>query len=238
MIFDQTFSLFDIPRVFLLMFLEIILSADNALVMGMLVHHLPSFQRSRALFVGLFSAFLLRGLSLFFISSLLHMAWIQLIGAAYLLFLSIRYFLGSTKEFSFLEATKGGFWKTVVLIEIFDLAFALDSILAGLAFITTLPSGKGGRGIHPKLWIVYLGTILGLLVIRFAAKLFSEWITVFPNLKRAAHLIVGWIGIKLIVTASDQMWGLPLPWMAVFETIYWIVFTGLFLSGFVKIKKA
>jgi YkoY family integral membrane protein len=225
-LFGQTFDLLDVPRVFLLCFLEILLSADNALILGLIVHHLPILQRRRALLIGLVSAFVLRGIALLSLSVLLTYRWIQMVGALYLLFLCGRYFWGRRKEFSSFEKTKGGFWKVVFLVELFDLAFALDSVLAGIAFISP-PPVLGG--VHPKLWIVYVGAILGMLAIRFAAQLFSSWLTIFPQLQRSAHLIVGWIGVKLAVSSVIEV-------DMVLDIIYWLVLVLLFLSGLRRVK--
>src|SRR3990167_981118 len=162
MFLSQTFDPSDIPRLVALTFLEIVLSADNAIVLGLLVHSLAPESRRKALSIGLLSAFVLRVLALLAISILLAYPWLQLLGAAYLIYLAIQHFFKTRKE-QLVPAVRS-FWKTVLLIELFDLAFAVDSIIAGLAFITAgFPSNAL---IHPKLWIVYIGGILGLVSIR------------------------------------------------------------------------
>jgi len=227
---SQTFDLLDLPRVLFLAVLEIILSADNAIILALLVSHLPLLQRKRALFAGLISAFVFRAAGLLFVSVLLKSVWIQIVGAFYLFYLSYQ---GIKKRGSHsLEAKPHSFFMTILLIELFDIAFAADSILAGVAFINTLPS-EGGL-IHSKLWIVYVGTIIGLMMIRFAAKILSGLIELFPNLKKAAYLIIGWIGIKLALGPLSTFWEIPNAAGNIFEALYWIVLLGLFLSGFKK----
>ena len=71
--------------------LEGILAADNALVLAIMVKHLPEEQRKKALFYGLAGAFILRFGSLFIISFLVDVWQVQAIGAAYLLFISIKH---------------------------------------------------------------------------------------------------------------------------------------------------
>lgn len=68
----QSFSLLDLPTVFLLSFLEILLSADNAIILAIFAKKLPSPLQKKALYVGFFSAFLLRALALFLIAYLIH----------------------------------------------------------------------------------------------------------------------------------------------------------------------
>src|SRR5690625_4019338 len=66
--------------------LEGLLAADNALVLAIMVKHLPEKQRRKALFYGLVGAFVLRFISLFLISFLINIWHVQTIDAAYLLF--------------------------------------------------------------------------------------------------------------------------------------------------------
>ena len=224
MFLSQTFDLTDIPRVAALTFLEIILSADNAVVLGLLVHSLPPVARRKALSIGIFSAFILRAIALLAISILLTHPWLQLLGAAYLVYLAIQHFFKTPKEQ--LVPTARSFWKTVLLIELFDLAFAIDSIVAGFAFIASgFPSEAP---IHPKLWIVYVGGILGLTSIRYAANLFAGLIGKFPRLETSAYLMIGWIGLKLAVSALTPAISSSL------EPIFWAILALFFLTGFIK----
>src|SRR5579872_6632855 len=95
---EQTFALSDIPRVFTLAFLELLLSADNAVVLGVISHSLPENQRRKALFIGIASSFVLRAAGLLSVSFLLKSYWLQLLGAGYLMFLSARYFFKKNKR--------------------------------------------------------------------------------------------------------------------------------------------
>ncbi len=209
--FEQTFSLADIPRVGVLAFLELLLSADNALVLGLLVRALPHSLRRKALYIGVFSSFLLRAGALLGIAFLLHHLWIQIVGALYLLYLSLRHLLRKKEARSLSPPPSRSFWQTVVLIELFDIAFAIDSILAGIAFIG--PASDAAT-FHPKLWIVYLGGMIGLMGVRTAAQLVSSLLDRFPKLEASAYAIVGWIGIDLILNALQ--WTFPGA-----STIFW-----------------
>ncbi len=223
---DQTFALSDIPRVFTLAFLELLLSADNAVVLGVISHSLPERLRKKALFIGLASSFVLRAAGLLSVSLLLKSYWIQIGGAAYLLYLSIRHFYkkSKSKREPFLPPHVRSFWKVVVMIELFDLAFAVDSIVAGVAFISTTPSETL---FHPKLWIVYFGGMLGLIGTRYTAEIFSRLITRFPGLDTSAYLMIGWIGIELGLTPFEK----SIPG---FQPIFWTGIVLLFLLGFRK----
>ena len=163
--FDQVFALSDLPKIAFLSFLEIILSADNAIVLGLLAARLPEKNRAKALYIGLISSFFIRAVAILLIGFFIRYRWIQLLGAAYLLFLSAQHFLKKKNQAPVALQTHS-FWKAVLMIEIFDIIFAIDSILAGVAFI----SSGDPQVFHSKICIVYIGGMIGLIGIRFAAQ--------------------------------------------------------------------
>jgi YkoY family integral membrane protein len=90
-----------------------------------------------------------------------------------------------------------GFWSTVVIIELTDIAFAIDSILAAIAVVGSAPTGNVGP--HPKLWVVITGGILGVVLMRVAAAMFIRLLERFPRFESSAYLLVVTIGLKLVV---------------------------------------
>ena len=80
-----------------LIVLEGLLAADNAVVMAVMVKHLPKAQQQKALLYGLVGAFVFRFAALFLITTLVNFWQIQAIGAAYLLFMSIKHIYDSRK---------------------------------------------------------------------------------------------------------------------------------------------
>jgi YkoY family integral membrane protein len=124
--------------------LEGILAADNALVLAIMVKHLPDEMRKKALFYGLAGAFVLRLTSLFIISFLFEVWQVQAIGAVYLIYLSLnhiikKFFVSKEKDENLQTSLGRGFWTTVLKVELANLAFAVDSILAAVALAITLP---------------------------------------------------------------------------------------------------
>jgi YkoY family integral membrane protein len=223
--FDQVFEPSDLIKVATLAFIELLLSADNALVLGTLVRSLPERLRKRALFIGVVSAFVLRGMALLGVSYLIRFRWLQLLGALYLVYVAARHFIkqrGPTKPIQ----ASSHFWITVLKIELFDLAFAIDSIIAGIVFIASVPHDEG---IHPKLWIVYVGGMLGLLGIRYAAGLFSTLLIRFPRLETSAYLMIGWIGLKLGVQSIFNIQGI--------SPFFWGGLAALFAMGFFQARR-
>jgi YkoY family integral membrane protein len=81
------------------------------------------------------------------------------------------------------------FWPTVFVIELTDVAFAVDSILAAMAL----------AGSHvEKLWVVITGGIIGVVLMRFAAAIFIRLLEKFPRFETSAYLLVIVIGLKLL----------------------------------------
>ncbi|HEX5102523.1 MAG TPA: hypothetical protein VFV87_01850 [Pirellulaceae bacterium] len=90
------------------------------------------------------------------------------------------------------------FWPTVVVIELTDIAFAVDSILAAIAMVGSPPPGTPPDAFHPKLWVVILGGLVGLMLMRVAARLFIQLLERFPRFEVSAYLLVIVIGLKLL----------------------------------------
>jgi YkoY family integral membrane protein len=101
-----------------------------------------------------------------------------------------------------LERSRGAggakFWPTVVVIELTDIAFAVDSILAAIGVVGSAPAGHPEEALHPKLWVVITGGLLGVILMRFAAVIFIRMLERFPRFSSAAYLLVLVIGGKLL----------------------------------------
>ncbi|MDZ4659659.1 MAG: hypothetical protein SH868_18965 [Bythopirellula sp.] len=96
------------------------------------------------------------------------------------------------------------FWPTVFVIEMTDIAFAVDSILAAIALVG--PAPKGSLPPHPKLWVIITGGILGVVLMRFAAVIFIKMLERFPRFEATAYWLVLLIGAKLLID-----WGFNTP---------------------------
>ena len=193
--FGQTFQPTDLAGVGALIVLEGLLSADNALVLALMVRHLPKNERKKALFFGLIGSFAFRLLAILGAALVLKLWWLQGVGALYLLYLPVRHFLhahehrGKPKP----KPTGGGLWATIIAVELTDVSFAVDSVLAGVTFIDNN---------HKKLWVVYVGAILGIVLLRFAAAKVGKMIEKYPMMDHIAYLLVAWVGLKLVILSA------------------------------------
>ncbi len=226
-----------------LIVLEGLLAADNAVVMAVMVKHLPRLEQKKALFYGLLGAFVFRFTALFMITFLVNIWQIQAVGAAYLLFISGKSIYDKQKkgnaEIDLNKGKKSGFWMTVLKVELADIAFALDSMLAAVALAVTLPELGDFHigGINGGQFIVMLlGGLIGLVIMRFAARQFVVLLEKYPSLETAAFLIVGWVGVKLLVMtlAHEKVLLIPsgFPHSTTWQIIFWTVLVGLALQGY------
>lgn len=182
----------DLVLVGFLIFLEGILSIDNALVLAMLAKGLPKDEQKKALTYGLIGAVVFRLMALGLITHLLAWNWVKFVGGGYLVFLAIKHFFFGEEHNEDAEPKRGQFWKVVLTIELTDIAFAVDSILAAVA-------------LSNKFWVVFTGGILGVVLMRYAATIFLKLLSKFPGFETTAYLLVFVIGIKVIIE------GLRLP---------------------------
>jgi len=165
--------------------LEIILSIDNAAVLATMVKTLPEHQQKKALSYGIIGAYLFRGLALVFASLLLSITWLKLVGGLYLIWLCIRSLTGKSTD-SDLESTTTNFWRTVISIEIMDLVFSIDNVLAAVSFTKDLT-------------LIMFGVFIGIIAIRFATTRFIKLINSRPIIEKVAYWVIGLLGLKLIL---------------------------------------
>jgi tellurite resistance protein TerC len=137
---------------------------------------------------------------LFLTSFLIHNSWIKLIGAAYLIHLAFDSLedatsgdVGEDGEVKPIKAQS--FWATVLTVEIMDLIFSIDNVVAAVS-------------LSKMLWVVMLGVGIGILTMRYAAGIFSYAVEREPILKQAAYILVFNIGVELIL---DQVWHIEIP---------------------------
>lgn len=190
-----SFAINDLGTIAILVFLEALLSVDNALVLAIMVRHLPVQLQKKALMYGLWGAFILRIAAIAFASYITKFWWLQLLGALYLLWLPLKHFMSHASGGTEMEGKERSFWGTVIAMDLVDLAFAIDSVLVAVAMVNTAR--------HPdKMWVVMAGAILGILLLRFAASALVKLLEKYPKLEHIAFALIGWAGIKMLFISA------------------------------------
>jgi YkoY family integral membrane protein len=181
----------DLLTIALLVGLEGLLSADNALVMAIMVLGLPKRQRSQALQYGLLGGFGMRIAATLGAYYLIQLILVKLLGGLYLLYLTYAHFFRREGGEDRRQAPKAkpwlgmsSFWATVVRVELVNLAFSIDSILVAVAM-------------SPKLWVIITGGILGIVAMRVVAGQLIAIVQRYPAIVDGAFIIIAWIGLKL-----------------------------------------
>jgi YkoY family integral membrane protein len=192
-----------------LIFLEIILSADNAMALAALVQHLQNSKKQNiALNCGLGLAFILR------VALILSSTWIvqfwqfELLGSLYLLWLSSKYFWQRfrIKKLTFEPAETNNegsnwLWRIIPAIALTDLAFSLDSVTTAVA-------------LSSQAFLILTGGIIGIIALRFLANFFVRWLTEFIYLEDAAYLTIFFVGMRLLSKALIPDYIMP-EWLII-----------------------
>ena len=183
----------DFLTIGLLVVLEALLSADNAMVLAILVLGLPRTDQRKALRYGIVGAFTFRIAATLLAVYLKDIQFVLLIGAAYLLWLPFQHFTGhaeGTDRRAPRPATSwlglSPFWSTVAKVELTDIVFAIDSILVAVA-------------LSDKTWVIVTGGLLGVIAMRAVIGRLLALVTRYPTLVDGAFVIIGWVAIKLIL---------------------------------------
>lgn len=187
---DMNFESSDLITIALLVLLEGLLSADNAIVLAVQVMPLPENQQKKALKYGIVGAFVFRTIAVFLAVYLIHIPIVKILGGLYLGYLAIDHFIHKSKEPEKQAPTPkkffgfSAFWSTVIAVELTDIVFSVDSILAAVA-------------LSNKKWVIITGGIIGIIAMRMVAGAFLSMIKRFPKLVDGAYIIVFFIGAKL-----------------------------------------
>ena len=193
------FQLSDVVTVGLLVVLEGLLSADNALVVAVMILGLPRRQQKLALRYGLVGAFVFRTVATLLAVYLIRLAWVKLLGGAYLVFLTYQHFFrsGDAEQRSKPRPATGWLglsplWGTIVKVELVNVAFSVDSILVAVA-------------ISPKTWVVLTGGLLGIIAMRIVISQLLTIVRRYPTLVDGAFVIIALVGVKLLVEYAAAM---------------------------------
>ena len=223
----------DFVTIAALVALEALLSADNAMVLAVLVLGLPAAEQRKALRYGMVGAFTFRTIATLLATLLIALSWVKLAGAAYLLYLTAHHFLqhGSAEE----RRTPPGatslwglspFWSTVLKVEVTDIIFAVDSILVAVAMSS-------------KTWVILAGGLLGILAMRLVIGTLLGIVQRYPPLVDGAFVVIGWVGLKLVL---EYLHGagylhLAIPTWASLAVII-VIFAGAYLQALRQDRRA
>jgi len=201
--------------------LEALLSADNAMVLAVIVRPLSKNLRTRAMFYGLMGALALRALAIAFAVALIRLWWVEMLGGLYLMYLTATHFIslrsGEAGEAETSERLPGSFWNVVLQLNLVNLAFSIDSILVVVALTKVY-------------WLILTGAFIGMALIWLAASWLVQLLDKYPALESVAFLLVGWAGVKLALEGWDrfaeQVAG-HADWAVQLDQAFFLLITGI-----------
>jgi YkoY family integral membrane protein len=192
-------QLSDLLTVGLLVVLEGLLSADNALVVAVMILGLPRRQQKMALRYGLLGAFALRIIATLLAVYLIRLAWVKLLGGLYLVYLTYQHFFrsGNAEERSRPRPARpwlglSALWGTILKVELVNVAFSVDSILVAVAMSS-------------KTWVVLTGGLLGIVAMRVVISQLLVIVRRYPTIVDGAFVIIALVGAKLLIEYAGAM---------------------------------
>ena len=192
-------QLSDLLTVGLLVILEGLLSADNALVVAVMILGLPRRQQKMALRYGLLGAFAFRIVATLLAVYLIRLAWVKLLGGLYLVYLTYQHFFqsGDAEQRSRPRPARpwlgmSALWGTILKVELVNVAFSVDSILVAVAMSS-------------KTWVVLTGGLLGIVAMRIVISQLLVIVRRYPTLVDGAFVIIALVGAKLLIEYASAM---------------------------------
>ena len=190
---DQVDSWYEIFTLLpILISLELLLSADNAVALASLTKSLESSElRARALNIGITISLLFRIFLILLSNLLLKFIFIRIFAGLYLIYLFFSNVLinpevDNSESDNNIIHNKVKFLKVVALLSITDFAFSIDSITTAVA-------------ISDQYILIIFGALIGVLALRFTSGIFLKLLDKFSRLEKAGYIAILIVGIKLLL---------------------------------------
>ncbi len=174
---------------FQIVFIDLVLAGDNAIIIGMVASQFPSDQRKKIIFFGIGAAIILRIIFTLLTAYLLQINGLRLIGGLLLLYICYKLYVdvlkNSSEEKKEIKVDNSNFIKAITTVIIADVTMSLDNVL-GVA---------GAARDHYALLI--FGLILSIILMATAATLLSKWIKKYKW--------IGWFGLLAILFVAFEL---------------------------------
>ena len=174
---------------FQIVFIDLVLAGDNAIIIGMVASQFPSDQRKKIIFFGIGVAVILRIIFTLITAYLLQITGIRLIGGILLLYVCYKLYVdvvkNNNKEKNNLKVDNSSFLKAITTIIIADVTMSLDNVL-----------GVAGAA-RDHYFLLIFGLLLSIALMATAATLVSKWIKKYKG--------IAWIGLFAILAVAIDL---------------------------------
>tara|TARA_Y100000310_G_scaffold14498_1_gene14661 strand:+ start:885 stop:1460 length:576 start_codon:yes stop_codon:yes gene_type:complete len=174
---------------FQIVFIDLVLAGDNAIVIGMVASQFPIDQRKKIIFWGIGAAVILRIIFTLITAYLLQITGLRLIGGILLLYISYKLYIDVVKNNSEkkneIKVDNSNLLKSITTIIIADVTMSLDNVL-----------GVAGAAREHYLLLIF-GLVLSIVLMAAAATLISNWIKKYKW--------IAWIGLIAILAVAIDL---------------------------------
>ncbi len=172
-----------------IVFIDLVLAGDNAIIIGMVASQFPADQRKKIIFWGIGGAVILRIILTLLTAYLLQIKGLRLIGGLALLYICYKLYVDVIKKTSNkdenIKVDNSNFWKAIWTVLIADFTMSLDNVL-----------GVAGAA-KDHYWLLVFGLVLSIVLMATAATLISGWIK--------KYTWIGWIGLFAILVVAIEL---------------------------------
>ena len=174
---------------FQIVFIDLVLAGDNAIIIGMVASKFPLEQRKKIIFWGIGAAIILRIIFTLLTAYLLQITGLRLIGGILLLYICYKLYVDVIKNDSNdnedIKVDDSSFFKAITTVILADITMSLDNVL-GVA---------GAARDHYTLLV--FGLVLSIILMATAATLISKWIK--------KYRWIGWVGLFAILFVAIEL---------------------------------
>ena len=175
-----------------IIFIDLVLAGDNAIIIGMVASKFPLEQRKKIIFWGIGAAIVLRIIFTLITAYLLQITGLRLIGGILLLYVCYKLYVdvvkGNSSEEKSPSVEDASFFKAITTIIIADVTMSLDNVLAV----------AGAAKDH--YYLLIFGLVLSIALMAVAANLISQWIKKYKWIAWLGLLAILFVAIELIYT--------------------------------------
>jgi YjbE family integral membrane protein len=212
-----------------IIWVNLLLSGDNAVVIALAARSLPAKQQTLAVFWGSAAAIILRVILTVFAVALLQLPWLKLIGGVLLLWIGVKLLVPEESEANI--ASSDNLWQAVKTILIADLVMSMDNVIAVAAAAEQGPEGA-------KLALLIIGLALSIPIVIFGSTLMLKVMERYPIIITLGAGLLGWIAGDIMVTdpvIADWVKA-NLPWLYEWKVAHvigaaFVVLLGKWIAG-------
>ncbi len=178
---------------FQIVFIDLVLAGDNAIIIGMVASQFPTEQRKKIIFWGIGAAVVLRIIFTLITAYLLQITGLRLVGGILLFYICYRLYedvikMNSNSEEKVKKVDNSSFMKAITTVILADVTMSLDNVL-GVA-----------SAARDHYMLLIFGLVLSIVLMATAATLISGWIKKYKWIGWAGLLAILFVAIELIYT--------------------------------------